>query len=198
MNAHIIDAIDSSWTLFLDRDGVINVKKYNDYIKNVDEFKFCAGALEAFYMLENLFAYHIVVTNQQGIGKQLMSHEDVDEIHRYMIQAIEESKGHIDQIYYCADLEGLDSYFRKPNPGMAYSAKEDFPKIDFKKSVMVGDSPTDMEFGKKLGMTTVLVADLYSRADNNTDFVVKSLREFAQNLIQRDHNLLDEKFISKQ
>ena len=198
INKHLLYDVDASWTLFLDRDGVINERLYGDYIKVPDEFHFLPGVLEAFYHLEDKFAYQIVVTNQQGIGKGLMSHEQLSEIHAKMIHAIEASGGHIDEVYYCSDLDGFDSYFRKPNPGMALQAQSEYPLIDFKKSIMVGDSPSDMEFGKKLGMVTVLVSEIYVQTNPNTDMVLKSLKEFSLLLQHKDNNYSEDKFISRQ
>ena len=62
----------------------------------------------------------------------------------------------IDEIYYAPDLES-DAHHRKPNTGMGLQAKQDFPSIDFSKSVMVGNNFSDMDFGKRLGMKTVFV-----------------------------------------
>jgi histidinol phosphatase-like enzyme len=64
--------------------------------------------------------------------------------------------GKIDKIYYCTEKD--DKCFnRKPNPGMALQALHDFPDIDLTKSVMVGNKPGDMKFGRAAGMFTVFV-----------------------------------------
>ncbi|HSK13675.1 MAG TPA: HAD-IIIA family hydrolase, partial [Phnomibacter sp.] len=87
---------DNSWTLFLDRDGVINIEKEADYIHTWEEFRFYDGAAEAIATLSQLFGRTIVVTNQKGIGKGLTRREDVDVIHQKMRKAIEAAGGHID------------------------------------------------------------------------------------------------------
>ncbi|MDB5283955.1 MAG: family hydrolase, partial [Bacteroidota bacterium] len=80
--------IDKSWTLFLDRDGVINLHYPNDYVKTWDEFYFLEGVLDAFKDLSSIFRRVILVTNQQGVGKELMSHEDLGFIHGEMLKEI--------------------------------------------------------------------------------------------------------------
>ena len=132
----MIREIDKSWTLFLDRDGVINKKIDNDYVKNWSEFSFINGSLEVISKLSNIFGRIILVTNQRGIGKGLMTKENLNVIHTKMVEIVNNNFGKIDAIYYCADILN-DSENRKPNIGMAIEAKLDFPDIDFKKSVIV-------------------------------------------------------------
>ena len=148
--------IDKNWTLFLDRDGVINEKREDDYVKKWSEFSFINGSLEAISKLSNIFGKIIVVTNQRGVGRGLMTEEDLISIHVKMLEVVNINCGIIDKIYYCSDFLN-DSENRKPNIGMAIKAKLDFPNIDFTKSVMVGDSITDMQFGNKLGMTCIMI-----------------------------------------
>ncbi len=148
---------DPSWTLFLDRDGVINHRLKDDYVKKWTEFQFEKGVLEVMPLLASTFGRIIVVTNQQGVGKGLMSQESLDDIHQEMKNAIERAGGRIDLVLSCADLSSKPANCRKPNPDMAYWAQEQFPEIQFERSVIVGDSITDIQFGENLGMTTVWV-----------------------------------------
>lgn len=152
-----LNDIDNSWTLFLDRDGVINYEKSNDYIRNWEEFNFYDSSVEAISILRPYFSRIILVTNQKGIGKGLMSKEDLHDIHGNMLTEIRAEGGDIDQIFYCPDLDN-ESIDRKPNPGMAHQAKAVFPDIDFSKSIMVGNRSSDMEFGRNAGMHTVFLA----------------------------------------
>lgn len=141
-------------TLFLDRDGVINRLRPNDYVKTWEEFDFLPRALDALALLSRRFKYIIIVTNQRGVGKGLMREEVLIEIHERMLAEINKCGGRVDKIYYCTDLFET-SPNRKPNIGMALKAKEDFPDINFKNSVMIGDSESDMVFGRKLEMKTI-------------------------------------------
>lgn len=169
--------IDKSWTLFLDRDGVINVRLIDDYVKNINEFDFLPGVLDAFKIFTEKFGRIIIVTNQQGVGKGLMTLQDVDTVHQFMTKEIEAQKGRIDAIYVCPQLKSDPENFRKPSPRMAYMAQHDFPEIDFDKSIMIGDSNSDIEFGKNAGMYTILLGDEPVKCKPDSKF--ESLLRFA-------------------
>ncbi len=166
-------SIDNSWTLFLDRDGVINHEKHKDYIHTWDEFVFYEGACEAIRIFSGKFKYIFVVTNQKGVGKGLTLPENLDIIHKNMLKEIEAVGGRIDKIYFCTDLEET-SPNRKPNPGMGLQAKKDFPDIDFGKAIMVGNTLSDMEFGKALGMLTVFLPTTRPDVDINDTRIDRS------------------------
>lgn len=165
--------------LFLDRDGVLNVLRHNDYVKSPDELVLLPGVAEAVAVCRRHFDYIFVVTNQQGIGKGLMTEDDLDAIHAKLLAAI----GPVDCIYHCPELERAHSFRRKPNIGMALQARHDFPDIKLKESVMIGDSRTDMLFGRRCSMTTVLVGDNSDVALSDpylVDFRYASLLDAAQ------------------
>ena len=148
--------INKSWTLFLDRDGVINEEKVGEYVLHWGEFIFSKGVLDIFKKLSDHFGRVIVVSNQRGVGKGLMTEAALQSIHLEMQREVEIVSGKIDKIYYCTEKD--DKCFnRKPNPGMALQALQDFPDIDLTKSVMVGNKPGDMKFGRSAGMFTVFV-----------------------------------------
>ncbi len=175
--------IDKTWTLFLDRDGVINLHYPNDYVKKWDEFYFLEGVLDALKNLSEVIRRIIVVTNQQGVGKGLMTQEDLEFIHSEMLREVRKYGGRIHAIYAATDLIENDvKQLRKPNTGMAKQAKKDFVEIDFSKSIMVGDSVSDMQFGRNAGMLTVFVGDRNKLADEDKlliDDYCESLIEFS-------------------
>jgi histidinol-phosphate phosphatase family protein len=177
--------IDPSWTLFLDRDGVINVEKRDDYVKHWDEFEFYENSLLALPQLALQFNTIVITTNQKGVGRGLMTESDLHSIHSNMLQKIQAVGGRIDQIFYCTDLEN-DAPNRKPQPGMAFQAKQQFPHIDFNKSIMVGNRTSDMEFGRNAGLHTVFVATTHPESpfpDPRIDFRFVDLLAFANALI---------------
>ena len=153
----ILEKIDKTWTLFLDRDGVINHEKKLDYILHRGEFTFYDGVKDAMKILNEIFGNIFIVTNQRGIGKNMMTDADLHDIHTFMLEEITLSGGRIDNIYYASSMDN-DCYDRKPNPGMANQAKKDFPHIDLTKSVIIGNNLSDMEFGRNAGMKTIFVA----------------------------------------
>lgn len=163
---------DGTWTLFMDRDDTINKRLPGDYVKSWSEFEFLPNALESIKYFSQVFNKIIIVTNQQGIGKEIMTSEQLNEIHSLMLDEIIEAGGYIDQIYYCPHLAIENPMCRKPNPGMGFQAAEDFPDIEFRKSLMVGDSISDMEFGYKLGMKNVLVKRSVQQTSTNQSMMV--------------------------
>ncbi|MGZ3861677.1 MAG: D-glycero-alpha-D-manno-heptose-1,7-bisphosphate 7-phosphatase [Bacteroidia bacterium] len=170
--------IDKSWSVFLDRDGVINKRLENDYVKTLEEFEFLEGVPEAVKILSELFGKVIVVTNQQGIGKGIYSENDLNIIHHYMADEIEKHGGRFDKVYFSPHLAADNHHWRKPGIGMALQAKEDIPSVDFTRSVMVGDSMSDMEFGRKAGMKTIFISP-EPVSDPKIDHCFASLFEFA-------------------
>jgi D-glycero-D-manno-heptose 1,7-bisphosphate phosphatase len=172
--------IDTSWTLFLDRDGVINKKIDHDYVRSWSMFEFLPGAKESLKLLASTFGKIIIVTNQRGIGRGLMTVQDLDYIHTNMVTEIVNAGGRIDAIYFCSDIDDEGSSHRKPKPGMALDAQKAFPEISFAKSVMVGDSESDILFGKNLAMLTVSI----SRNTHTTaDYNFQSLADFSALLL---------------
>jgi len=173
------DILKTKRFLFLDRDGVINAHRPNDYVKAVDEFIFLPEALESLCELSNHFERVVIVTNQRGVSKGKMSESALKEVHAYLLNQVENAGGKIDAIYYSIHLDDNHPY-RKPNGGMALEAKNEFPEIDFYKSIMIGDSRSDIEFGKRLGMTTILIkkeAPVWQKPV--ADFIFPSLAEVA-------------------
>ena len=173
------NTIDQSWTLFLDRDGVINTRKMGGYIEHVEEFEFLPGVLEALVQFNNKFGRIVVVTNQQGIGKGIMTEEQLAHVHAHMLAGVTQAGARIDRCYFAPELSSPTNQMRKPNSGMGYAAQNDFPEIDFSKSVMVGDSDSDIEFGIKLGMKTVRIGG-NADALPSADLQVEALIDFAK------------------
>ena len=172
--------IDRSWTLFLDRDGVINKRLIDDYIKSWDEFVFLPGVKESIKIFSEHFGRIIIVTNQQGIGRGLMTETSLKNIHRKMVAEITSSGGRIDGIYYCTDLKSRVPNCRKPSVTMFEQAKRDFPDIEASKCIMAGDSQSDMEFGKNAGMFRV-----YIGGDNNfANVCFTDLISFAEAIVK--------------
>ena len=151
-----LNQINNSWTLFLDRDGVLNHDKNESYIFHFAEFKFYDGVLESLQFFAEKFGHIFIVTNQRGVGRGLMTESDLQNIHTRMLAAIQQTGGRIDKIYYCTAIDNSDPN-RKPNPGMFFQARADFPDIIPGQSIMVGNNISDMEFGRNTGMHTVFV-----------------------------------------
>ena len=177
-------AIDNNWTLFLDRDGVINHEIENGYVNTWQDFKFYEGTKEALQLFAAQFKYIIIITNQRGVGRGITRIEDLYMIHQKMTEEITIAGGRIDGIYFCTDVE-KDSQNRKPNAGMGLQAKKDFPAIDLNKAIMVGNNLSDMEFGRNIGAKTIFLSTtnpVITLADERIDAVCHSLLDLAQSL----------------
>ena len=148
-----------SRALFLDRDGVLNQRIPDGYVLHEEQFVVLPGVLEALARLSPLFDHVFMVTNQQGIGKGLMTEEDLRRIHAAFVGQVQAAGGRLDAIYFCPALKSAHSFMRKPSIGMALQARREHPGLCLKHSVMVGDTLSDMLFGRRAGMTTVLVGD---------------------------------------
>jgi D-glycero-alpha-D-manno-heptose 1-phosphate guanylyltransferase len=179
-----LNKVHSEWSLFLDRDGVINYEKENDYIRHWREFRFYEGVKEAMQTIAKKFGKVFIVSNQRGVGKGLMTEEDLASIHHHLKTEVEQAGGRIDKIYYCTATDSLDP-FRKPNPGMAFRAKEDFPEIDLSRAIIVGNKPSDMLFGKNAGMYSVFIASTHPEVPfphPDIDLRFDTLADFAKSL----------------
>lgn len=138
-------------TLFLDRDGVVNVWLPGDYVKDWSEFRFNPGFLDFIGRYQASFKHIFIVTNQRGVGKGLMTLEQLEDIHSRMLKAINEAGGRIDRIYLCTSVNESDP-MRKPNTGMAQQAMKDYPDVTMGRSLMIGDQPSDRSFADNCGM----------------------------------------------
>ena len=171
--------IDKSWTLFLDRDGVINERNFEGYITSPNQFKFKTGVFDALEIFNDLFDKKILVTNQQGVAKKIMSERNLNEVHRYMSQELKSNINfEFDAIFTATNRRGAKNDRRKPNKSMAIEAQEMYPSIDFGKSIMIGDTDSDIKFGTNLGMKTVLVNST-EIVTEKPDVTVDNLKEFA-------------------
>ena len=141
-------------TLLIDRDGTINVRIPGDYVRSWEQFRFVSGILEEFPKWAAKFRRIIVVTNQRGVGRGLMTDEDLADIHSHMLRAITEAGGRIDAILTCTATDDGDPR-RKPNPGMYHEAKQLFPSME--RTIMLGDSETDAAFAENAGIPFILL-----------------------------------------
>jgi D-glycero-alpha-D-manno-heptose 1-phosphate guanylyltransferase len=173
---------DQSWTLFLDRDGVLNRKIDDDYVRQWSDFEFLPGVKESLVTLSSIFGRIVITTNQRGVGRGLFSLSDLDLIHQQMLSDIQKAGGRVDGIFVCPHLaDDPTCNCRKPKPGLALRACAIFPEIDLNRSVMVGDSMSDIGFGAGLGMHTVQVGN-QDAADADEHYT--SLAEWVDSIVR--------------
>ncbi len=176
--------IGKQWTLFLDRDGVLNRRIVDDYVRKWEDWEWLPGVLDSMKTLAEIFGTIVIVTNQRGIARGLYSEGDLAEIHAKMKTDIETAEGKIDSIYFCPHDrdEGCDC--RKPKPGPLLQAVEAHPNIDLEKSILVGDSVSDMEAANALNVNAVFIGSVSDEQPSNVLTTLPDLATFAR-LIQK-------------
>lgn len=146
--------------VFLDRDGVVNRKApEGDYVKTRAELELLPGVGGAVRRLNLSGWFVVLVTNQRGVARGMMTAQDLDEIHRDLAESLEKDGAHIDFISSCVHdtTDGCDC--RKPRPGMLLTAAREHD-LDLDTSWMVGDRPSDIAAGRTAGCRTILVGPL--------------------------------------
>jgi histidinol-phosphate phosphatase family protein len=180
------DKIDQNWTLFLDRDGVLNERIVDDYVRKWEDWTWAEDALTALVTLSKVFGKLVVVTNQRGIARGLYSEKDLATIHKQMSAEVKAAGGRIDAIYYCPHDKDAACECRKPKPGMLFKAAKEHAAIDLKRAILVGDSISDMEAAKAAKVPGVFIGKMHRDLPNNVLTALPDLATFAR-LFEREH-----------
>lgn len=145
--------------IFLDRDGVINRKApERQYVTSWKEFDFLPGVMNTLRYFNEMGFKLVVLTNQQGVGKGIMSESALDEIHANMLQVLNNNGITIEKVLYCPHLAEAHCFCRKPEPGLFYRAQNELNfNIHLEESFFIGDSETDIEAGNRAGCKTIYV-----------------------------------------
>lgn len=170
--------------VFLDRDGVINEKApEGQYIARPDQVRLLPGAAEAIARFNAAGYLVIVITNQRGIGKGLMSEADFWLVMQRIEERLGLAKAHLDAVYFCPDVED-QSPCRKPNTGMIEQALRDFPDIVLDHSWVVGDSVSDQECACQLGIRfSMLDGAEHNWSSGKQNALSTSLQMFVSSLL---------------
>jgi D-glycero-D-manno-heptose 1,7-bisphosphate phosphatase len=169
--------------VFLDRDGVINRKAPDgQYITRWEDFEFLPRVAEAIALLNRALFSVIIVSNQRGVAKGLLTSEELERIHRRMIEHLAASHASVLAVYYCPHNISRACACRKPAPGMLLQAAREH-QIDLPNSWMVGDSDIDIQAGRNAGCKTARILRSEVIPEIEADLSVSSLFEAAQKLI---------------
>jgi D-glycero-D-manno-heptose 1,7-bisphosphate phosphatase len=183
-------------TVFLDRDGVVNTKMpEGEWVTSWNQFHVLPGVIEAIAAMKQAGLSVIVVSNQRGIALGRFTEDDVREIHSEFQRMLSAHGTGVDGFYFCPH-DRAQCNCRKPLPGLFEQALDDHPGLRAETSVMIGDSKSDMEFGRRLGMMTVFIdgdpalqKPGAEKARALADFQAASLLDAAQRLLQmRKHS----------
>ena len=143
--------------VFLDRDGVLNRKlPEGAYVSDWAQFEWLPGVVEAIARMNRAGLTVIVVSNQRGVALGRLSVEQLELIHGQMQNHLAHHDARLDAIYYCPHDHG-ECHCRKPDIGLFEQATKDFPEIDAENSVVIGDSLSDIQAGRRLGMRTIFI-----------------------------------------
>lgn len=136
--------------LFFDRDGVVNISPGAGYVTQVDDFHLMPGIADVLAWAKFQGFFLVLVTSQQGVGKGLMTQEDLDHIHRHLQETLAREGAAFDLIRSCTHLAGTCSC-RKPSPQMILDAAALLP-IDLSRSALVGDHDRDIQMARNAGV----------------------------------------------
>ena len=149
---HARRMLDDRKFIFLDRDGVLNKKPdKGKYVTKIDDIKWRDGSLDALSILKKNGFKTIVVTNQAGIARGLVSEDAVANIHNTMQQQAKDAGGSLDYFYVCPHHWDEKCFCRKPMPGLFLDAQKDL-SLNFSKMFFIGDQITDKEAAEKLDL----------------------------------------------
>jgi D-glycero-D-manno-heptose 1,7-bisphosphate phosphatase len=170
--------------VFLDRDGVLNRKlPEGAYVSDWVQFEWLPGAVEAIARMNRASLTVIVVSNQRGVALGRVSVEQLELIHGQMRSHLARQGARLDAIYYCPHDQG-ECNCRKPDTGLFEQARKDFPEVNADNSVVIGDSLSDIQAGRKLGMRTIFIEGEPDRQKTGAHAAASLADEVATSLLQ--------------
>ena len=155
--------------VYLDRDGTINRDVH--YLSTPEAFELLPGVGEGFRMMSDMKLPLFVVTNQSGVARGYFTESDLEAIHGRMISELDRFGVSFAGIYYCPHGPDDECTCRKPKPGMIEQARRENGGLT---GVMIGDSPRDVECGRRAGQKTILIGDKQT-CETGIDYVAADL-----------------------
>lgn len=163
--------------VFLDRDGTICRDVH--YMRDPNQLEFLSGVAEGISLLNGLGVKVIVVTNQSGISRGYLTVDDLQRIHRRMVQGLHSAGARLDAIYYCPHHPDYGCDCRKPRIGLLKRAAKDF-NLDLKRCFMIGDRELDVKAGWNAGCRSILVPGPETENEAKADYIFPTLYEAAK------------------
>ena len=170
-------------TVFLDRDGTINVKAAEgDYVTTPDRLELLPGAADAIRRLNAAGLKVIVVTNQRGVALGRMSEADLARVHERLLRELRARGARVDAFYACTHDTGCCTC-RKPDTGLFLRAQRDLAGLDFARALVIGDGRADMDAAARLGCRRILIDAAAPDGDAGDQLVARSLAEAVERLL---------------
>ncbi len=181
--------------VFLDRDGTLNFDP--GYLNKVEEFRFLPRVKSALKLLSESGLCLFVISNQSGIGRGLISPENLKKIHQKMTRELKRKGVILKGIFICPHSPSDECSCRKPSPKLIFKAAR-LHRLNLWNSYIVGDKWTDVETGVRAGLQTVLVAGRKAKSNGviQPDYIAKDLFRAAQWILHR-HKILEAGFVGK-
>jgi D-glycero-D-manno-heptose 1,7-bisphosphate phosphatase len=145
------------WTIFLDRDGT--VIHDTGYPNDPQQVHLLPGAGEALARLQQQGFHLILVSNQSGVNRGIITEVQALEVHRQVLASLTHYGVRIDAAYYCTHVPEEGCSCRKPAPGMLLGAAAELG-LDLSRAFMIGDKPSDIEAGMRAGCRTILLTTM--------------------------------------
>lgn len=167
--------------LFFDRDGVINKRIIDSYVTNPSEFELNKNILPILNFCDDNNILKIIITNQQGISKGVMTELELTNVHNYMNNIMIENKiSPFDDIYFASELKNTEPFRRKPSPKMLFEAMSKY-NLNHKDCIFIGDSKSDVDAAKNAKIKSIYYNkedyDIANLSSLNTNDIIEFLSE---------------------
>jgi histidinol-phosphate phosphatase family protein len=167
-------------SVILDRDGVLNERPPRaEYVRRPEDVRWLPGALEALRLFADAGWQAIVVSNQAGVARGVVTTKDVDAVNEHMRREAAEAGGRIEAFYYCPHGWDEGCACRKPRPGLLFQAQRDF-HLDLTRTSFVGDDERDREAALAAGCRPVLLTDDLTLLDATHELLATQLEGAAR------------------
>jgi heptosyltransferase-2 len=167
------------FTVFLDRDGTLNYD--SGYLKSASELKLLPGVGPALARLKAAGARLVVVTNQSGVGRGILTLKDLEAIHARLEGLLEQDDAALDAIYFCPHHPDDGCRCRKPARGMVDRAVSEL-QVDLRRSYLIGDHARDVQLAKAVGAKAILVTS--GRVDEQAINMLRAQQAMPDTIVQ--------------
>lgn len=154
--------LNSQKVVFIDRDGTLIEDK--NFLSKLEEVSFISKSVDAIKIFKSLGYKVVAVSNQSGIGRGLITFEDVEKVNQFISDELRRKNADVDGIYFCPHHPDERCSCRKPETGLIKKAKEEH-NLNLGDAVIIGDKLSDILLGKRMSAKTILVLTGYGKKE---------------------------------